>query len=152
MFSLLKCARLGMLAACVWEYVYVYVCEHMASCVLLSMCLLSYCMYSLVSYTYILCTEQMGAAWVWSTETRALLSWSPSTSPTNTVRPAGSSSGCEVNTCLCWHKHTMNRCVIQMWGQIAAQRSDSFSGKKWRHSYSGGPRGKKDMRTKVFNP
>lgn len=36
----------------------------------------------------------------------------------------------EVNTCLCWHKHTLNRCVIQIWGQIAAQRSASVSLKR----------------------
>lgn len=34
----------------------------------------------------------------------------------------------EVNTCLCWHKHTLNRCVIQVWGQIAAQRNALKSG------------------------
>ncbi len=84
------------------------------------------CVFTSVVTCMVLHAEQMGTAWVWSTETWTLFSWSlvqTKQIPWDLQGPAlvwgQHMSG--------WHKHTLNRCVIQIWAQIAALGSASFS-------------------------
>lgn len=121
----------------VWKYVYMNVDEHMGSCVLLSM--LSYCMHSSVflHVQYILHTRQMAAARVRQRPEPCC--------PDREYKPNKCHETCrvqlwsEVNTCLCWHKQTLNRCVFptfiffQIWEQIVV-----------------GSTGKNDMRTNSY--
>lgn len=116
MFSLLKCVCLGKLVVCVavrvQEYVK-YVCAPVSFCRLHLFISVLTCAIHIVHWTD---GCYMG-----------VINSDRQYKPNKYHETCGVQLQSEVNICLCWHKHTLNRCVIQIWGEIAAQRSASFS-------------------------
>lgn len=123
MFSLLKCVCLGwpcvFLNLCMTICAPVYFCLRVAIVVLYAFICVLTCTVYIARWTDGRC---MG---VINRDLNPVLLIA-STNPTNTSRPAGSSSALRsTHVCVGTNTH-LNRCVIQIQGQIAAQRSASF--------------------------
>lgn len=137
MFSLLKRVRLGKLAMCVC--VFVNLCTNILYahlCVFICMCLLSnyrlcihLCTYVTYSYTLLLDRWMLHGCDQQRLEPNL---------PDCQYKPNKYLETCtvqlcsEVTTCLCWHKHTLNRCIIQSWGRIVVQTSTASGGKDFK--------------------
>ena len=126
MFSLLKYVRLGKLAMCV----FLNVCKSMFVCTCANICA-PVCFCHVYVFIRVLTCAIHIARWTDGCG-MGVINSDRQYKPDKYHETHGVQLQSEVNTCLCWHKHTLNRCVIQIWGEIAAQRSASFSLK--RHS------------------
>lgn len=115
-FSLLKRVCLGKLPVCVSKVECVCVCEHVP----LWECLLLHHMHHQCSYTYSI--YRLLDRW---SQHRCCQQRPETSGPDCCYKPSKYLETCtvklwsEVNTCLCWHRRTLNRCVVQIGRQIA---------------------------------
>lgn len=116
-FSLLKRVCLGKLPVCVSKVECVCVCKHVP----LWECLLLHHMHHQCSYTYSI--YRLLDRW---SQHRCCQQRPETSGPDCCYKPSKYLETCtvklwsEVNTCLCWHRRTLNRCVVQ---HIAATNS-----------------------------